>query len=701
MLEQDAALSASQLQMARKLFEAACSDPSSLEAILNEGCRGDPELRALVEELMAADGEAHPILDRPLCLSEVYPEFEMERLAPGAHVGPYRIVREIGFGGMGAIYLAELVDAHAAKLFALKVVRWWSPELSRRFQQEEAILRRLSHPNIAQMLDSDMSNGSCPYIVMEYVEGQPIHSFCGQKSLSLDEKVLLFRQVCSAVRYLHQNLVVHRDLKPTNVLVTADGTVKLVDFGIAKLLQGRTVDRLPLNTTLGLMTPNYASPEQVRGAPTTTLTDVYSLGVLLYELLSGMNPFAASGLQTHEILRRICEEEPEKPSAAVSRVCCVPKLRNLAVKNLRGELDNIVLKSIHKDPQQRYESVEQFDEDLSRYLDDLPVIAQGFSFSYRTRKFLVRYKTAVAVGIAMFLLLAGGIVATSIEARIARNERARAEVHAKMAEDARALAERERATAERQTVEAERQKAAAERRLAELQTLAHGAAQVYAASREGRRPADASLVAQNSRDLLKVLRREHVLDPAVGLTLGALSNEASNPALSNHSWRVPTGWRGGETQPHEYSIGIDHQIVHGGKSSLLIHSIVPYPHGRVYVSQSFRADRFKGKRVRLVAFLKPENVTNQAFLYLTVNKAGDSNAIVLRTGTSGTKAWKKHELVTDVPTNADSIAIIIDLNGPGAIRADDLSFSSVDRSVSLTEHLRPNNLDFSNTGNSH
>jgi len=613
---------------------------------------------------------------------------------PGARVGAYRIVRDIEVGGMGAIYLAELADAHATKRFALKVIRGWSPELSRRFQQEEAILRRLSHPNIAQMLDSDMSNKSCPYIVMEYVEGPPIHAYCTQKALSLDDKVLLFRQVCSAVRYLHQNLVVHRDLKPGNVLVTTDGTVKLVDFGIAKLLQKQEADRLGLNSTVGLMTPNYASPEQVRGAPTSTLTDVYSLGVLLYELLTGVNPFATSGLQTHEILRRICEEEAEKPSVVVSRVCSNSKIQRVVVKNLRGELDNILLKSIRKDPRERYDSVEQFDEDLRRYLDDLPVLAQGLSFSYQTRKFLARYKTAVAVGGAMFLALTGGIVATSIEARVARKERARAEIHAQLAEDAQALAERERATAERQTLEAERQKQAAERRLTELQNLAHGAAQIYAASREGSGPAEAALVAQNSRDLLTMLRRENALDPAIGLTLGALAKEASNPVPSNGSWRVPTGWLGGETQPRQYFIGIDHQIVRGGKSSLLIHSIVPRPSGLAYVSQSFLADRFKGKRVRIVAFLKPENVVNQAFLYLTINKTGGGDPIVLKAGTSGTTAWKRYELVTDVPTNADSIAMVVNLQGPGAVRADDFSFSSVDRSVPLTLNLQPRNLDF-------
>ena len=693
MLDQPAVFSASQLQTARELFEAVCSDPARREAILNKECRGDPQLRALVEDMIAADGKPHPILDRPLCLSELCPEIKVDGLAPGARVGPYRIVREIGAGGMGAIYLAELADTHATKLFALKVIRWWSPELSERFRREEAILRRLKHANIAQLLDSDIGNERCPYIVMEYVEGQPIHSYCKQKTLSLDDRVLLFRQVCSAVRYLHQNLVVHRDLKPSNVLVTAEGTVKLVDFGIAKLLQEQDSNRARLNTTVGLMTPNYASPEQIHGIVTSTLTDVYSLGVLLYELLTGVNPFAAPGLESHEILRRICEEEPEKPSLAASRICSNSQARNALVKKLRGELDNIVLKSIRKHPEQRYDSVEQFDEDLRRYLDDLPVLAQGLSFSYRARKFLARYRTAVSAGVAMFLLLAGGVVATSVEARIASRERARAEAHAKLAEVAKALAERERATAEQQRFEAERQKTAAERRLAELQTLARDSAQIYAASREGIR-SDASLIKQNVQHFLTVLRRENALDPAIGLTLRVSSNEANNPASSDDSWQVPTAWVGGETQPHEFSISIDHRIVHSGRSSLLLRSIVPRPNGAVYVSQSFRAGTFRGKRVRLGAFLRPKDVTNQVFLYLTINRAGDSNPTFLKAETSGTTRWKKYELVTDVPTDADSVTIALELRGPGTVRADDFSFSSVNRFVPLTQHLAPANLDF-------
>ena len=240
--------------------------------------------------MIETDGEPNAVLDRPAVSGGMPGD---RGLPPGSTVGPYRILREIGSGGMGVVYLAGREGAEAGELCALKILRWPSPELSRRFQQEQAILSRLAHKNVARLLDMGRTAGEKPYFVMEYVEGEPIHRYCERMELGLEERLGLFRQVCAAVRYLHQNLVIHRDLKPANILVTANGTVKLVDFGIAKLLESSGVLGSSAETGTGLMTPDYASPEQIRGGPASTLTDVYALGILLYELLTGTNPFAA------------------------------------------------------------------------------------------------------------------------------------------------------------------------------------------------------------------------------------------------------------------------------------------------------------------------------------------------------------------------------------------------------------------------
>jgi eukaryotic-like serine/threonine-protein kinase len=274
----------------REVFEAASSEQDvAREALLRRECHGDDELRALVERMLEADAEPHARLDQPLCAisrSVEGPVFES-----GSMVGPYQIVRGIASGGMGAVYLARLPEGIDGPLVALKIMRGVSAEFSRRFQQERHILTYLQHPNIARLLDAGTTPESHPYFAMEYVDGAPLDLYCQQNRLSMQERVRLFRQVCGAVHYLHQNLVVHRDLKPGNVLVTSDGTVKLLDFGIAKWPNSSRTNLADTSTML--MTPGYASPEQVRGLPTSTLTDVYGLGVLLYELLSGVTPFAS------------------------------------------------------------------------------------------------------------------------------------------------------------------------------------------------------------------------------------------------------------------------------------------------------------------------------------------------------------------------------------------------------------------------
>jgi hypothetical protein len=685
-----AAIPAEKLQRARAVFEAAIAkEGPTREALLQRECEGDEALRGCVEQMIEADGEEQPLLDQFLAASGSSGTV----LRAGARVGAYCILREIGTGGMGSVYEAKPEDG--TESVAIKVVRWQSHDLSMRFRQEQAILSGLRHPNIARLLDSGTTDNHSPYFVMEYVEGVPIHTYCDREGLSTDARIKLFRQVCKAVVYLHQNLVVHRDLKPGNVLVTPEGHVKLVDFGIAKLLQ--TSDGLgsSVKTIAGLMTPDYASPEQIRGGATSTLTDVYSLGVLLYELLTGSRPFTAPSDQIHELLRRICDDEPLKPSAAGAKRAGAGKLR--------GELDNIVLKAIRKEPDRRYVSVEQFDEDLRRYLDRQPVLAQGDSLGYRARKFVARYKQGVAAAAVMVLLLAAGVVATAMEARIARRERTRAEEQAQVADSARAQAENHRRVAEEQraeanvqriraeskAAEADRERANAERRLEELQKVAAGAVLAY--QHEANVGSDTSglEMAQSVHDTLSLLDRERKLEPGMAEILDRTAATVQSHALAaDPSWQVPAGWTARETRDHEYRVGVDHRMVHGGKSSMFLRSLAAHPAGSIVVFQDFRANRYQGRRVRLTAFLRSEGVSRGAVLAVR----SDSSPSV-RSDLSGTTGWKKYELVVDIPARSEVIGIVLTLEGTGTVWADDFQFEQVDSSVPVSIQ-EPVNLNF-------
>jgi non-specific serine/threonine protein kinase/serine/threonine-protein kinase len=433
-----------------ELFDAAAELPSSERAaMLDAACAGDPILRREVESLLAHDDPDHPIElaaaaadGGPFGLSPVAP------LAAPDHVGPYRIIREIGSGGMGVLYEAVREDQFQKRV-AIKIVKRGMDTASivRRFHRERQILAGLSHPNITALLDGGTTPDGLPYFVMEYVEGRPIAEYCDNHRLSTRQRLDLFRDVCAAVHYAHQNLVVHRDLKPDNILVTADGVPKLLDFGIAKILNlGVTAGAGELTAAIRLMTPEYASPEQVRGEPVTTSTDVYSLGVLLYQLLTGHRPYRLKTRTPQEIAKAICEQEPERPSTAITRETEVsardgsPVRLTLATvsetrdgrpeqlrKRLRGDVDNIVLKSLHKEPSRRYASVEQFSEDVRRHLDGLPVIAREDTLAYRSGKFAMRHTGGLLAAAAVVVALVGGIVTTARQARIASSERSKAE----------------------------------------------------------------------------------------------------------------------------------------------------------------------------------------------------------------------------------------------------------------------------------
>jgi tetratricopeptide (TPR) repeat protein len=290
-----------------------------------------------------------------------------------------------------------------------------------RFYNEKQILAHFDHANIAKLLDGGTTPDRRPYFVLEFIAGKPIDAYCRERQLSIDERLRLFQRVCTAVEYAHQNLIVHRDLKPRNILVTAEGEPKLLDFGIAKILS----DEREL-TVAGVrpMTPEYASPEQIRGEAISTVTDIYSLGVILYELLTDQRPFASAGASPHETARLILESEPRRPSAALRNV------DDKRAKRLKGDLDNIVLKAMRPEPQRRYQAVGELSNDIDRYFGRMPVIAAGDSLGYRARKFALRHRTAVIGGVMVFLSLAGGLVFVQREAVVARQQRAVAEQHA-------------------------------------------------------------------------------------------------------------------------------------------------------------------------------------------------------------------------------------------------------------------------------
>ena len=364
---------------------------------------------------------------------------EQAELMREPDIGPYKIIRRIGQGGMGAVYLAARADDQYQKQVAIKLVRTGmnSGFVLRRFLSERQILASLDHPNIARLLDGGTTPDGRPYFVMEYIEGEAITEYCDKNRLSTVERLKLFQKVCSAVHYAHQNLVIHRDIKPSNILVTSDGTPKLLDFGIAKLLNPETADQAAetTGTASGMMTPVYASPEQARGQSVTTASDVYSLGVLLYQLLTGHRPYRITSLLAHEIINAILEQQPEKPSTAINRTETLPgtdgtgsakltpemvsRTRDGQVDKLRrklsGDIDNIVLKAMRKEPERRYASVDQFSNDITRHLEGLPVIARKDTLLYRSAKFIKRNKAAMLAAVLILVTLIGGIVATNVE----------------------------------------------------------------------------------------------------------------------------------------------------------------------------------------------------------------------------------------------------------------------------------------------
>jgi eukaryotic-like serine/threonine-protein kinase len=437
-----------------EVFDAAVAlEPNARAAFLDETCGDDLVVREEVESLLQSfDGTRTAEL-----LAPIFDAPDAGTLALGERVGPYTLQRELGAGGMGVVYEATREDV--GKTVALKLVRHGrlaSPEHLRRFLMERRVLARLEHPNVARLLDAGVTASGLPYLVMEYVDGAPIDRWADARRLTIEERLRLFADVCDAVHCAHRHLVVHRDLKPSNIAVTGDGTVKLLDFGIAALLEDEGGDRRLTRTGFVMLTPEYASPEQVKGVPVTTASDIYALGLLLYELLTGARAFDAGSRPTPELLQAICEDEPVPPSEIVRRrqtaaradgtaealtPAAVAERRRTTPERLHralaGDLDTIVLKTLEKQPERRYLSARELRDDVERHLSGLPVRARASSAAYRARKFVMRHRTGVAAVATIFLAVAAGSIATAVQARRATAARAVAEQRFR---DVRALA---------------------------------------------------------------------------------------------------------------------------------------------------------------------------------------------------------------------------------------------------------------------
>ncbi len=426
-------------------------DPPARAAAIARACAGDDRLRAQVESLVAADAGGDALLDTPAveyaagivrAASDAGEELADEA-QPGDRIGPYRIIREIGRGGMGHVFLADRADGEFEQQVALKLVGsgYAGNEIRQRFLRERQILARLHHPNIARLLDGGMTPDRRPFFAMEYVSGEPITRYSDARALDVNARLDLFALVCDAVQYAHQNLVVHRDLKPSNTLVTPDGQVKLLDFGIAKVLHED--DEAPFATLTrlgsGPMTPEYAAPEQVRGEPVTTATDVYALGALAYELLTGRGPHELERRTAAEVERAIVERDVVRPSSVVSRngggtvvggAGAIAKARGTEParlrRKLRGDLDTIVMQALQKDPARRYASAGALVEDVRRYRDGRPIAARRDSVRYRAGKFVRRHAIGVAATGLVLAALVAGLIGTAWQAGVASREAAKA-----------------------------------------------------------------------------------------------------------------------------------------------------------------------------------------------------------------------------------------------------------------------------------
>jgi len=400
-------------------------DERERRAFVEAECGEDAALAAEILRLLDVSAEDSLALDQ---IVESAAESMAASLPEEREIGQYRLLEVLGFGGMGYVYLAERADREYEQLVAIKTINLGlaTPTIAERFRQERQILANLDHPNIARLLDGGRTEAGVPYLVMEYIDGESILDYCAARQLPLDRRIDLFLHVCDAVQHAHRQLIVHRDIKPSNILVTREGVPKLLDFGIAKLLD-TGIDEALTRVEARVLTPEYASPEQILGEPVTQSTDVYALGVLLYELLSGAKPFRATPASSQQSLRTMCETTPAEPSRAALAAGDRERSARLA-----GDLDRIVMKAIRREPERRYETVRDLAEDVRNYRAGRPVSARAPSWSYRTAKFIRRNRTAVAASVTA--VVAAIVMTVFYTARLA-DERDRASLAASEAEE--------------------------------------------------------------------------------------------------------------------------------------------------------------------------------------------------------------------------------------------------------------------------
>ncbi|HEX4481431.1 MAG TPA: serine/threonine-protein kinase [Rudaea sp.] len=407
-------------QRVSALFEQSLDvEPAAREAWIAEHCAGDRELEHALRQLINADNgaDSQQFMDTPIPSAD--PDLiAVVDVSTQQQFGPYRLLRLLGQGGMGEVHLAERADGVFEQRVALKLVPHPTPGLIQRFVQERQILARMEHPNIARLLDGGIGENGVPYFAMEYIEGSPISRYVADNKLDVVATLRLFLLVCEAVQYAHRNLVVHRDLKPSNIFVGIDGTPKLLDFGVAKVLS--TTDADPTHTATRVFTPDYAAPEQILGQPVTTATDVYSLGVVLYELLTGAKPYSFGRNAAADLTAQ--RMDPTAPSA--SRTATIDAHRR---RQIRGDLDRIVLTMLAREPERRYGSVEALANDIRRYLDGRPIAARGDSASYRLRKFVRRNRVALAVTTFVALAMIAATAISLWQAHRANRQASRAE----------------------------------------------------------------------------------------------------------------------------------------------------------------------------------------------------------------------------------------------------------------------------------
>lgn len=410
-------------------------NPLAQEDYLKKIDKKDTSLANKLREMLKADGEDETFLSKP-ALSKLK-EIETPDFFVGKEIDRYKLLYLIGIGGMGNVYLAERTDLEAHQQVVVKIMNtgYLSSVHRKRFERERKILSRLNHPHITRIYDGGITDQGLPYIAMEFIEGKPLMEYIEDNQCSIDERLELFMDICSAVSYAHQNFIMHRDLKPANILVTNHGIVKVIDFGIAKILEDDEAFEDQLTRTGILpMTPAYASPEQLSNKPLTIASDVYSLGVVLYEILTENKPYPVTKNSDFSTIERmVISNDPLKPSTSVSPE--ISRFSNLTIwkKKIKGDLDNIILKALKKEPSERYLSVTHLIEDLNRFKNNYPVLARPDSVTYRIKKYVRRHRIGVASAAALFLVLVLGLATTLWQANIAKQERDLAQTEAQKA----------------------------------------------------------------------------------------------------------------------------------------------------------------------------------------------------------------------------------------------------------------------------